>query len=224
MKKIITFCVLTFSASSLATVSVVKNKSAGKEVVAAAKIYYIGDVTEKSVTELISSIDEINANYPTLKHLYLYINSNGGDMDSGYMAYETVRSSRAPITTINSSMVASAATMFYCAAKERLAMPLSSFLLHPASASNDTRKGYLQPNHIDQIKQYVDSSNNVFKNIYKQCTSYNDEDLSKILFSEDSHKLIDANVAIEKKISTAKAIEIERTPVSYYILNEEKSE
>lgn len=209
-----------FSASSFAAVSVVKNSDIKNTSVESAKIIYVGNVTEKSVTELISSIDEINATYPALKHLYLYINSGGGDMSSGYMAYEAIKSSPVPITTINSAFVASAATLFYCAGQERLAMPAASFMLHPAAASN-IKQDFLKPNEIEQIKQYVDSYNALFRNIYKQCTSYNDEEINKMLFNEDGRQFINVDGALERKIATGKVDKMENVPVSYYILNEE---
>lgn len=213
-------CVAAFSASSFATVSVVKKSNIKNNSVEAAKILYVGNVTEKSMTELIASIDEINATYPALKHLYLYINSGGGDMSSGYMAYEAVKSSPVPITTINLAFVASSATLFYCAGKERLTMPAASFILHPAAAFN-IKQDYLKPNEIAQIKQYSDNYNALFRNVYKQCTSYNDEEINKMLFNEDGRQFINIDTALERKMSTGKADKMENVPVSYYILNEE---
>lgn len=219
--KIITLvCAAVFSTTSFATVSVVKKSNIKNNNVESAKILYVGNVTEKSITELIASIDEINATYPELKHLYLYINSGGGDMSSGYMAYEAVKSSLVPITTINSAFVGSAATMFYCAGKERLAMPAASFMLHPAAASN-IKQDYLKPNEIAQIKQFSDGYNALFRNVYKQCTTYNDEEISKMLFNEDGRQLINVDAALARKMTTDKANKMETVPVSYYILNEE---
>ncbi|VFS51958.1 ATP-dependent Clp protease proteolytic subunit [Budvicia aquatica] len=107
---------------SMASMTVVKNDTVNNVDIDVAKILYVGGVDEAKVVELISAIDEINIKYKNTRKIFLYINSSGGDMDSGYMAYEAVRNSTIPIVTVNASMTGSSATMMYCGAKERLMM------------------------------------------------------------------------------------------------------
>lgn len=161
------------------------------------------------MTELISSLDEINATYPALKHIWLYINSRGGYMDSGYMAYEALRSSRTPVTTVNVFMTGSAATLLYCAAEERLTLPAARFLLHPAAVRANNDREYLQPNDISQLYERADRFNFIFKFVYRQCTTRNEQELGAMLFSEDNQRLITGDVALEKKLATGRATRVE---------------
>ena len=73
------------------------------------KIVYIGEVNGTKVAELMAGIDDINASYPAVKEISLYINSFGGDMEAGYIGGQAVRGSRIPIKTINAAMTGSAA-------------------------------------------------------------------------------------------------------------------
>lgn len=208
---------LFFSTSAMANVEKISDATIKNDDVKSVKIIYTGNVTEKNIVELMASIDEVNSNYHNLENIYLYINSGGGDMSSGYMGYESVKNSRTPITTINAAMVGSAATLFYCAAKKREVMPLASFLLHAASVKNITQQIYLQPNHIEESKQYVEYFNSIFRSVYKTCTNYNGMEIDKILFSEDNHKLIDAKHSVSKKIANMINDQVRFTSVSYYI-------
>lgn len=211
--------ILMASTSTFAKVSISKNSQTREKDVDAVKITFSGAVTERSISELINSVSEINASYRNAKHIYLYINSGGGDMDSGYMAYEAIKSSPIPITTVNLSMTASSATMIHCAGSERLAMPFSYFLLHPAAIGVPME--FAKPNELEQMKQLNDTSNSIFLNVYKKCTTYSDEELSKILFSEDNRKIMKPDTAKEKGIINGITQEIKYTPVSYYVLTTE---
>ncbi|MCG8707802.1 ATP-dependent Clp protease proteolytic subunit [Brenneria sp. 4F2] len=205
---------------SFADVSVIKKNNLKNTNVEYAKIVYIGEVTEGKTVDVMSSLDEINALYPNVKRIYFYINSYGGDMDSGYMTYEAVKSSPTPITTVNMSMVASAATLFYCAASERQTMSGSSFILHPAAASN-SRSNYLKPDEVNMLQQMNNTYNNMFDTIYQRCTSYTDDERKKILYSESTRELINAKQALEKKMATAITEKTINVDVSYYITEKE---
>lgn len=205
---------------SFADVSVIKKTNIKNANVEHVKIVYVGDVTEGKTVDVMSALDEINATYPNLKDIYFYINSYGGDMDNGYMTYEAIKSSPIPVTTVNMSMVGSSATMFYCAAKERLAMKGASFILHPAATSNINRE-YLKPDEVNTLQQMNITYNNMFDTIYKNCTTYTDDERKKILYSESARALIDADQAIEKKMATDIAEAMIKADVSYYISEKE---
>lgn len=201
---------------AFADVSVIKKPNLKNGNVEYAKIVYIGNVTEGKTVDVMSALDEINATYPNLKNIYFYINSYGGDMDNGYMTYEAIKSSSTPVTTVNMSMVASAATTFYCAAQQRLAMAGSSFMLHPSATSNNNRD-YIKPDELNVLQQMNNTYNNMFDAIYKTCTSYSEDERKKILYSENNRALINAGQAVEKKMATGIAEKMVNADVSYYI-------
>lgn len=68
---------LAFPVCLQASVTVTGTDGPEKKDISSVKIYYIGDVTEKGITELISSLEEINATWTDLKRIWIYNNSRG---------------------------------------------------------------------------------------------------------------------------------------------------
>ncbi len=72
------------------------------------------------------------------KAITVFVNSPGGEADSGFGIYDMLRFVRPPIRTIVCGLCASAAVMVFLAGEkgQRLTLPNSRFLLHqPSSAS-----------------------------------------------------------------------------------------
>ncbi|WP_325177290.1 hypothetical protein [Pantoea sp. 1B4] len=92
MVRYFTFLLLgVTSACCIAKTSVVMNNTLKAQEIKSAKIVYIGEVNGTKVAELMAGIDDINASYPAVKEISLYINSFGGDMEAGYMGGQAVR-------------------------------------------------------------------------------------------------------------------------------------
>lgn len=66
------------------------------------------------------------------KPIYLYLNSPGGEVNSGFSIYDTIRFIASEVTVITTGLCASIATIINIAVpkEKRLAMPNSSFLIH----------------------------------------------------------------------------------------------
>lgn len=66
------------------------------------------------------------------KPIYLFINSPGGDVSSGFAIFDTIRFINAPVYTIGAGDVASAGALIFLASpkERRLSLPNSSFLIH----------------------------------------------------------------------------------------------
>ena len=62
----------------------------------------------------------------------LYINSPGGDVDSGFAIYDMIRFVSCPVTIIGMGLVASAAALVLLAVplERRIGLPNSSYLIH----------------------------------------------------------------------------------------------
>lgn len=62
----------------------------------------------------------------------VYINSPGGDVDSGFAIYDMIRFVSSPVTVVGMGLVASAAALIYLAvpAERRVAFPNSTYLIH----------------------------------------------------------------------------------------------
>ena len=64
--------------------------------------------------------------------IYVYINSPGGDVDSGFAIYDMIRFVSSPVTIIGMGLVASAAALIFLAvpAERRVGLPDSTYLIH----------------------------------------------------------------------------------------------
>lgn len=62
----------------------------------------------------------------------VYINSPGGDVDSGFAIYDMIRFVSSPVSVIGMGLVASAAALIYLSvpASSRYALPNSTYLIH----------------------------------------------------------------------------------------------
>jgi ATP-dependent Clp protease protease subunit len=62
----------------------------------------------------------------------LFVNSPGGDVNSGFAIFDTIRFIKSPVIIVNAGLCASIATIINIAAKKenRLSLPNSRFLIH----------------------------------------------------------------------------------------------
>ncbi|MBQ5780327.1 MAG: ATP-dependent Clp protease proteolytic subunit [Spirochaetaceae bacterium] len=84
------------------------------------------ELAEKIVKQLF--LMEAESHEP----IYIFIDSPGGDADSGFAVFDMIRFVDAPVYTIGMGLVASAASLILLAADKdkRLALPNSHFLIH----------------------------------------------------------------------------------------------
>jgi len=95
-------------------------------------VHFMTDVNVPSVTNLMDACLKAisNPNQPVTE-LRIYISSKGGDTVAGFTAYNFLKSLGVKVTTHNLSNVESIANVIFMAGSERIANPLSRFLLHP---------------------------------------------------------------------------------------------
>ncbi|AXV19779.1 MULTISPECIES: ATP-dependent Clp protease proteolytic subunit [Aeromonas] len=181
-----------------------------------AAIYFNAGIDPQTVAWLLSSIDEINGNYRNIQNIDIYLNSGGGDMDSGYMAYEALRKNPTKLNMINASNVASSATIIYCASNQRYAMPMASFLLHPAAAANEIND-YLKPDQAQRILDDAEKYNSLFRTIYSSCTKIPAEELKAITSSESRRATYNIENAKKVGLVNQDMKQPATYPVTYYI-------
>lgn len=183
-----------------------------------AKVYFFGDMTEYKAKDLSVVLDEININHADFKRIYLYINSRGGDMDSGYISYWAVKSSKIPISTVNLSMTASAATMMFCGSDDRTSIKGAYFILHaPAAVQGNHR---FQPDELNEVQENLSGYTQMLASIYSSCTNYKADEISTILSSEDNRKHISDEDAIKHGLIKQNTDVIVSAPVAYYITDD----
>lgn len=185
------------------------------DAVSIAKIYYAGPVTPENISELIQTVDDANIKYKSLKRIYIYINSFGGDMDSGYAGYWAIKSSRTPVTTVNIGNVMSSATMLFCGADDRQSLKGGRFLLHPASVNGGNAE--YQPDQLERQARNLENYINMFRNVYKECTKLSDQEISSLLSSENQRREMQPDEAQKYGMITKIADKIVDGSVSYFV-------
>jgi ATP-dependent protease ClpP protease subunit len=104
-------------------------------------IFFKTDVSKESIDKLAQEIDNLNHKLASMqskailgnftpKPIYLHITTNGGDLLSGFFAYDKIKASRVPIRTIIEGGVASAGSLMSIAGSRRYMTPNSHLLIH----------------------------------------------------------------------------------------------
>jgi ATP-dependent Clp protease protease subunit len=88
-------------------------------------------VTSKTAKRFVSDLLAMEADKPG-EPITLYLNSPGGEVNSGFAIYDTIRYITSPVTVITAGLCASIATIINIAAKKdrRFALPNAKFLIH----------------------------------------------------------------------------------------------
>lgn len=198
----IALAIVSYSLFSMsgAQATVIRTGIDDAAAVKSVSIHFLAGVSTKSVAELISAIQNVNASYRNAKKIDLFINSGGGDADSGFAAYWAVKNSKIPVRTINSSFVASAATAIFCGGRERFAFSNAYYLMHPASIGGAVAVEY-KPDQFLADAKILDMYNLKMKGIYKSCFDIGEAELDEMLSSEGKRKLFDANDAEKMNLS-----------------------
>lgn len=219
-KRLLPLLALILPLSTQANVYFIKADTVKNTNVSEVAIYFNGAINNRTVTWLLSSLAEIEGNYRNIKSVDIYLNSEGGDMDAGYVAYEALRKSPVKLNMIDASVIASAATMVYCGSDERYAMPLARFMLHPAAAWNDKAE-YLKPDQARRILEDAESYNVLFRTIYSTCTKISADELNKITSSETGRVFYKVDEAAKAGLITRGLKESHSYPVTYYVTDGE---
>jgi ATP-dependent Clp protease, protease subunit len=96
-----------------------------------AVIRFFSDVNPGSVGLLLQTVDsQYKAGY---RKFIILISSGGGDLLSGFMAYNYLKGLPIEVTTFNVGNVDSSASIIYCAGSKRYAVPEARFVIHEVS-------------------------------------------------------------------------------------------
>ena len=90
-----------------------------------------GEINEELAHTVIGKVLLLEALSPT-KPIYIYIDSPGGNVYSGFAILDVLRFVKPPVKTIGTGLVASAASLVLLGAKKqnRFALPNSQYLIH----------------------------------------------------------------------------------------------
>lgn len=96
------------------------------------RIVFISEGIDSSVAKrVVGALLTLESKDPG-KPITIYQNSPGGEVNSGFAIYDTIRFISSPVTIVNTGLCASIATIINIAAKKenRVSMPNCKFLIH----------------------------------------------------------------------------------------------
>ena len=124
------------------------------------QIIISGEVTEELAEKTVTRLLVLEADSST-KPIYIYIDSPGGNVYSGFAIFDIIRFIKAPVKTIGMGLVASAASIILLAAKKtnRFALPNSHYLIHqPLSEMRGVATDLeIHAKEIERIKARINS-------------------------------------------------------------------
>lgn len=149
------------------------------------KIYFYAEIYRDKVLQLNRKIRELNNSMIRQKDqlnltedipIYLYINSFGGSIFSGFSAMDALVESKLPIVTIVDGVCASAATFLSVVGKKRLITKHSYMLIHQLSSIHWGKYEEFKDN-MENLDKFME----LIKEIYGRYAEIPEEKLNEIL-------------------------------------------
>lgn len=169
------------------------------------KIYIsglIGTYGEEKGVELIDVISQVRKQ-PEATSYEVYINSEGGVVDTGFDIYNFIKSLGYPVTTIGTGMVASIATVIFMAGQKRIVQPKTQFMIHLPMGGIEFATADEMEMHTKGLREV---ENKVIQ-FYTKELSLNKEAISPLLRNEtwlNESQLIDLGfVTVQSQIKIA---------------------
>ena len=123
------------------------------------KVFLVGEVNDDSCNELIKQLLYMEGEDNT-RPITLFINSPGGNVNSGLAVYDTIRLMKSPVTAIVMGIAASMASIILLAAEKerRFMLPSSRIMIHDCSWGNRNMGGY-KPHEVEEELKQLKNTN-----------------------------------------------------------------
>ena len=94
-------------------------------------ITLFSEINKDSAQSVIRQLIMLDSDDCT-KPIWIYVNSPGGEVDSGLAIYDMIRFVKSPVNMLGVGLIASAATIIYCAVDKshRFSLEHSTYLIH----------------------------------------------------------------------------------------------
>ena len=148
-----------------------------------------GEINKEMADKLVKDLLVLEAD--SQEPIKLYINSPGGDVDSGFAIYDMIRFISCPVTIIGMGLVASAAALVLLAvpAERRIGLPNSSYLIHQPLSE-------MKGNATD-IEIHALQLEKIKAKINKIISEETGKSLEKVSHDTDRDYWLDANEAVQ---------------------------
>lgn len=150
-----------------------KNQQIESSMEKARFVYLFGELTESKAEEVVKRITLLN--HKSKKPIYLWINTAGGDLESGFGISDLISNIGSPVITIICGMACSAGSLISISGDLRLATKNSAWMTHPFTDYIHDYAPYIK----DRVKTFKQIENMIL-NLYKRYTKLSKKDFKKL--------------------------------------------
>ena len=112
------------------------------------KIFLTKPVDASTMDSLVKQLLYLSSEEPD-KEITIYINSPGGEVQSGLAAYDLLKLIQSPITTVCIGEAASMGAILFLSGDRRVVLPHSSIMIHDPAPGGGDMKG-MKPDEMEE--------------------------------------------------------------------------
>lgn len=154
------------------------------------EIQCVGEITPVSVESMILQLRYLQQE-DAEKEITMYINSPGGEVDSGLALYDVMRAIRCPIRTVCTGTAASMAAILFLSGNQRDMLPHSKVMIHDPLIPGGVGGSALK---LDSIAKNIMQTRQTIAEIIADNTG---KSLDEVLVKTASDSYFDAKEAVE---------------------------
>lgn len=154
------------------------------------EIQCVGEITPVSVESMILQLRYLQQE-DAEKEITMYINSPGGEVDSGLALYDVMRAIRCPIRTVCTGTAASMAAILFLSGNQRDMLPHSKVMIHDPLIPGGVGGSALK---LDSIAKNIMQTRQTIAEIIADNTG---KSLDEVLAKTASDSYFDAKEAVE---------------------------
>ncbi len=167
------------------------------------RIFLTTPVTGESCADIIRLLMYFNDQNPT-EEIVLYINSPGGEVDSGFAVYDAMRMIEAPVRTVCIGVSASMGALIYLGGDTREMLPHSRLMIHDPSFGGGSYAGK-KPH---ELQAEVDKLNETREALCRVIAERTGKSLEEVAAKTETDSYFTAQQAIEFGLAHAIAQKI----------------
>ncbi len=166
------------------TPNIVRETSRGLEIVSLTdelfsrkKLFLTKEVTAESMNSLLMQLMYLE-HEEDKSPVQLYINSPGGEVDSGLAVYDYMRSMKRPLITVCSGTAASMGSILFLGADKRCILPHGKIMIHDPSYGKADFSG-MKPNEIQPRLNDLRKVSGIIRDIIAERTGQSKERVAR---------------------------------------------
>ena len=141
------------------------------------EIFLTDDVNSESMEALFKQIMYLHRKDPN-KEITIYINSPGGEVQSGLAVYDLMKLIKTPIKTVCIGTAASMGAILFLAGDKRVMMPNASIMIHDPSFASGDLQG-MKPEEVEEKLKLLKQVQKIIVGIITNTTGNSEESVMK---------------------------------------------